>query len=154
MSEVDVSPLIKAALTLESNNFLCHNCSDLNLESGESCFFVVFEPYKKEDILHGVCPCIMGKPCESDFYLLEGKVAKERYQDMKDNPLWFVNSRAMFKTEEELREIEASEEKILKLRCDARARRDIQARIEAFDYISFARPCTIETDPLRSRWVK
>jgi guanylate kinase len=94
----------------------------------------------------------MGKPCESDFYLLEGKAARERYAEMQENPLWFINGKAMRMSDEEIKKREEDEDKIIRLRCDARARRDIKARLEAFDYITLAKPCTLETDPLKAGW--
>lgn len=148
---MELTETIEAALTQEYEIYLCHNCSDLSLESGESCFFAAFYPMTKEEILHGACECLMKKPCKSDFYLLKGDAAKNRYKEMQENPLWFVNGKCWKLSNEELGKHKQFEEYRLKSRIDTQARRDIRRRIEAFDRITMAKPCTLETDPLNSR---
>jgi len=82
--------------------YLCHNCSDINSQSGEACIMHAENDDGKEEILHGSASCQQGyqslvsPTCvlhmDTDFYIVGSEEGRRNYQKVMTSPLWIVNN--------------------------------------------------------------
>lgn len=160
--------------------FLCHACSDLKCQAGEACVIIAPEE-EKDTILQGRIKCLQkytfgpGNTVEeferefgyspllapeffdfeTDFYIVASEEARQNYRDICTSELWSVSFSGFRPLSNEETLWKAAEEQIHEYRRIKRqAKREIKARLDAFEYIcQLTRPGVIcRNDPIRAGW--